>query len=797
MLKIKLEPQLELEWRGENPAPNLFKDYPPLLHQWKTYQADKPLIVNTYNTGTGKTRAALLRLLRRAQDKNFELSYAEDNALLIAPTNELLAQHAKDAQEFCQKTGLPYQVIAISRERLNEYRKQAGFSEADLRNGAVLHQVLNNPASIEPNWNSNYKAAIFVVNPDIFYYAFYFGYAKFDRLPLFRDALEKFNYIIIDEFHYYTPKQFASFLFFIQLSKRDGYIKSQSTRRQFCLLTATPSDKVRQYLERLGLEIEWIEPKALSSEEREHTSETRALAAVELEVYNSEDLAEGLITLVGQQQTQLKHWLDGGEEGAIISGALWRINQIYDSLKGILGESRMGRLTGAETRSGRAVAKGKALILATPTVDIGYNFDRDKARQNIDFLLLDARSSDEFVQRLGRAGRVLGKKERDRVSQVRAIISPEFYAALKSFDGQSLSRVALRELAEANMPARNLLYGYIQSGAIAEAFKPIYQYSKLVATSEKDDIEALFTEVQQLFAADSRFTYSSLQRSLNKFSRADDFYKAIETFPADQEECLNKCKERLMAEQTYRKSKGIKLWSNQQEAFEWLEKDLRCYFTEKARYSFREAFQPPPALVGDPKNLLSSDPIALYDALHIAKNYKAQYFEAVKEWEDKLKLTAPEAAKEAVVCCNLLELRKPGERLQISLQLEAGASSKSDWETLFAYRMTALYGIKVVAENGNLNNRMQNIFKERYIPVLVAEEGSYSHSKLRGLAKQGQVYPYALRVNFNDKVGNYVVVLGTLALQVWAEPSLKGCLTRDSRKVREQEVENNPDCLIF
>src|SRR5690348_16482211 len=66
MLSITLEPQYEEEWLGENPSPTTFPSH-PLYHQWLTYKAESPLIINAYNTGTGKTKAAFLRLLKRAQ----------------------------------------------------------------------------------------------------------------------------------------------------------------------------------------------------------------------------------------------------------------------------------------------------------------------------------------------------------------------------------------------------------------------------------------------------------------------------------------------------------------------------------------------------------------------------------------------------------------------------------------------------------------------------------------------------------------------------------------------------------
>ena len=48
-------------------------EYPPLYHQQRTYDALKAndLVINTYNTGTGKTRASLLRLFDVEERKCF------------------------------------------------------------------------------------------------------------------------------------------------------------------------------------------------------------------------------------------------------------------------------------------------------------------------------------------------------------------------------------------------------------------------------------------------------------------------------------------------------------------------------------------------------------------------------------------------------------------------------------------------------------------------------------------------------------------------------------------------------
>ncbi len=795
-VRLTLEPQYERVWSGEeNPSPATFNPelgHFPLYHQWRTYNATEPLIVNTFNTGTGKTKAALLRLLKRARDTGFNcLDSSEYNALLIAPTNELLAQHVRDAEKFCEENKLPYRVLPITRAELDNYQADSEFSEGDLRRGAALHYILQNPRKVKED--SSKKATLFVVNPDIFYYAFYCLYDKYDRIPLFQDIFTLCNYIIIDELHYYNPKQLANFLFFMSISKHYGYFGG-AANRQFCLLTATPNQHVKEYLKKLGVDIGWITPETAITEEIGRTSEIPALAPVHLEIYSVDELKDGLLTLAFDKKQEIAKWLNDGEDGAIISSALWRINQIYYDLRSTISTDTMGRLTGAESRRGREGAKARRLILATPTVDIGYNFDRfGKTRQNIDFLLLDARSGDEFIQRLGRAGRVLGKQYQNIPSRVLAVVDATFYKVLQSYEGQTLSRLTLSQLAEESLPTRNSLYSYIKTGAIAEAFLPIYRLESMASTQGKPDIEVLFNEVQQLFAADSKFTYERLKASTRNYVQSAQDYANLEEFPTDITDCLNACKLRLMHEQDYRKAHGIKLWSNARDAYNWLQKDLRSYFIEKARFSFRDDFQPPLALVSDSQGLLSSERVALFDALHIVKNYHVKYFDSAKEWQEKLIQPLPEGANEALIFCDLKELREPDERLQIGLKLSVGGYKRTAWEEEegFAYRPTALYGLEVVALNNDhgLHTEVRKMFSERYIPAFVVAKESRSASTMWSLKRLAQFIPYDLQVTFSDgKTHDYYAVLGTMALQVWSEIPRRD-VARDVRDLQSDDDE--------
>ena len=795
MLSIRLEPQYEEEWLGENPSSATFpleEGKRPLRHQVLTYNAASPLIINAYNTGTGKTKAAFLRLKKRVEEKNYNLDSSEDNVLLIAPTNELLAQHARDAKDFCDQNGLPYRVLTMSRATLDEIKSRPGFSEGKLRHGAALHAIMEDPRRTDSN--SRKKATIFVVNPDIFYYAFYFRYTKNDRIPLFQDIFTLCNYVIIDEFHYYNPKQLANFLFFMKLSK-EKYFVDGSTKRQFCLLTATPSEKVDEYLRRLSLtsDPDNIDPRMVFPADVGQTRKVPALAPVYLEVYSIDELkggdqgeVDGLISLANQKRDEISTWLRDGQNGAIISSSLWRIEQTYKCLRSQLSEY-MGRITGPEQREGRDEATHRPLILATPTVDIGYNFDKgNNLRQNIDFLFFDARSSDEFIQRLGRAGRVLGKKQQDIPSRVYAVVDPEFYKALQEYDGQVLSRANLRQLAETILPPRNDLYAYLESGSIAEAFLPIYQLRQMEATSEENEIRALFESIRQLFNEKSTVKYEILRDRMRNFLEQDRCYSAFATLSTEKFDVLEQVivkreqhpakwlepfASRLGKEQERRK-KERDSWVKREDAYEWVLKDLRDYFVEKARFSFREYFQPPLALISDPKKLHTNNPISIDDALRVVRYYDATYFNSREEWEQKVQMTAPEKAKDAVIFCNLKDLRDPGAQLRTGLKLDAGDYMRPKWEETFAYQLTALYGLQVVALNDShgLTSEIQDLFGERFIPALVVAERSRSAVEMWCIQKKAQYIPYKLRITFgDDEAADYWVVLGTMALQVHAE----------------------------
>ena len=145
------------------------------------------------------------------------------------------------------------------------------------------------------------------------------------------------------------------------------------------------------------------------------------------------------------------------------------------------------------------------------------------------------------------------------------------------------------------------------------------------ATAEETEIRALFESIRQLFNEKSTVKYEILRDRMRNFLEQDRCYSAFATLSTEKFDVLEQVivkreqhpakwlepfASRLGKEQERRK-KERDSWVKREDAYEWVLKDLRDYFVEKARFSFREYFQPPLALISDPKKLHTNNPIQL------------------------------------------------------------------------------------------------------------------------------------------------------------------------------------------
>ena len=733
----------------------------PLYHQLRTYEAlrEHDLVVNTYNTGTGKTVASLLYL--------FDLNGTGKNVLFIAPTNALLQQHAEDIEHFVVENELDFKVLRVTAADVRAI-------ESGLRPGETLQRLIRNYLEFESDATRR-RPIILVVNPDIFYYALFFRYGAHDQLNVFERFLTAFDYIVVDEFHYYNSKQLANFLFAFALFDQFGYFEVRG--RKVCLLSATPAPQVITYLDRLfGHRWALISPDNEPPESADYPA-TPTLAPLELTIVEGE--VQKWVTV---HRADLAVWVCQDDlDGAVISSSLWRINETYDILRRVLPEERLGRITGPEPPEARAQATGRDLILATPTVDIGYNFAKlDKRRQNVDFVICDARFGDELIQRIGRAGRVLGKPESDHPSRAVALLPPDAASALTPLNGQTLTRTEFaRAVADCGqLPPRHSLYAYVRSHAITECFWPIWKMGKAMPPDLQDELDALYERVREIFAPNSQRTPGGLRGFFRKHEGRERWLHATRNghIPYDRHTARQVADwlEWLDPEKGRYDPSDLQPHLPQLLANEPQRRALREFVESQAAvtralFAFRDSFQGPTAVVYDPRHLLSSQTVNTYDLFHLISYYqmallanRAQFLRECAETELR---------GEFYVW--LRERREPKLSLELAYESE---DEREVFERKWCGAPVALRGVRLVAREwrgdvvaGALDERITETLAGRPLLLLIIppEDVGAMIARLRGT----EFWSRRLTVRFPDGTAEdgYRALLGTAAFLAHAE----------------------------
>jgi CRISPR-associated endonuclease/helicase Cas3 len=453
-LKINLEPR-DIAACPNPPADIAFMGQ-ALQHQVDVYKAAEyhDIILDLAPTGTGKTKAGL-SVLKYNRDRN---------AVYIAPTNALIEQQTKAAEEFVRDAGLPHVVKAASAKDIKIWPNE----RVGKRSGEKLYNALRETATMFSDCGG--RPLLLVTNPDIFYYAAFFQYDPKDRGNLAHVFYSSFATVIFDEFHLYDAKQLVSLFFYLALSKEFRYF---DYNRKIVLLTATPEPACEAALERLemaGVRIARID----GEKETEYLKPSQT--AVSLELRKRLDKNELISEIAKEVIQRLEHNPD--HYGAVILDSLDQINRLNDQLKDAGYENLCGRITGVIENQSRHRSAQKQVILATSTVDVGFNFERDNApeRQNLDWLIFSTRDRFTFWQRIGRVGRVLGKTQTNIPSDAIAYLPEQAWEqGIENLDCLG-GRVALKQMLESlDCVKRPFLEIYWRSEAFLEIAKPLLE----------------------------------------------------------------------------------------------------------------------------------------------------------------------------------------------------------------------------------------------------------------------------------------------------------------------------------
>ncbi|XHX78538.1 MAG: type I-D CRISPR-associated helicase Cas3' [Stenomitos frigidus ULC029] len=477
-LKIKLEPRHIAACPHPDLPSSLLKafSHQTLQHQIEVYQAavENDIILDLAPTGTGKTKAGL-SVLWHNRDRN---------AVYIAPTNALIEQQTEAAEKFVRDAGLPHVVKAASARHIKEWT----VDRIENRPGEKIYNALREPATIFSECAG--RPLLLVTNPDIFYYAAFFQYNPKDRANIASVFYSSFATVIFDEFHLYDAKQLVSLFFYLALSKEFRYFQYN---RKVMLLTATPEPACEAALKRLeksGVRIAYV------SGETQTDFLVPSQTSVNLEIRKQLE-KQSLTTEIANEVIQ-KLQNQPNDYGAVILDSLDQINLLNQKLCDAGLEKRRGRITGAiQKKDERYKAAQQQVILATSTVDVGFNFERENSpiRQNLDWLIFSTRDRFAFWQRIGRVGRVLGKQQTDMPSEAIAYLPEQAWEqGIEKLDCSG-GREALRQMLEGlDCMKRPFLEIYWRSEAFLEIAKPLLELENLL---EKLPEESLITQLYQ------------------------------------------------------------------------------------------------------------------------------------------------------------------------------------------------------------------------------------------------------------------------------------------------------------
>lgn len=461
-----------------------------LQHQVDVFERsrDADIILDLSPTGTGKTQAGLSVLLHQPNK----------SAIYIAPTNALITQQTEAAKQFVSQAKLPHFVISASASEIRNWPDD----RVGHRSGEKLYNLLRNPATLFPEIGLK-RPVLLITNPDIFYYATFFSYNRLDRENIASQFYQKFATVIFDEFHLYDAKQLVSLLFYLAASKVLGFFKKQ---RKVVLLTATPEKACQialETLERQGVKIANIDGNSDSS----HLIPSQT--SVSVQIKPQLDKEDWLIELADSVEHQLQNYPD--RNGAVILDSKDLVNRLSEALKAKGLHAKTGRITGSTPLPERKIAAQRQVILATSTVDVGFNFERSPIpkRQNLDWLIFSVRDRASFWQRIGRVGRVLGKSITTVPSQAIAYLPQQAWEQGITNLDTSGGRAALSQMLD-NLPCleRPFLEIYWRSEAFLEIARPLSVLEeKLENLPEQALIIEVYTALQGVLGGKRKWNY--------------------------------------------------------------------------------------------------------------------------------------------------------------------------------------------------------------------------------------------------------------------------------------------------
>ncbi len=426
----------------------------PHEYQWKAYQLiqeafkqKKTLCLFLITpTGSGKTLASYAHSIKTGLP-----------VIGAYPTNELLADQERALSDEYKQTGTNI-IERIDSETLDRLQIEYELN----RHSQTLEKILN-------------QRPVILTNPDILFYVIFGLYpAIYSLRERLWSLVGSYKLFVYDEFHLYNVKQQADTAFFIGALNT---IKSD-TPRVFIFASATPNLEIVNLLKnKLNL---WVETVA-STPSNQDSAYTIAHPVNLTLIPSNLDKWQGLKTL--------------DESFDIITSFNQKYSDsryvgIFDSVAGAIGAAKsfknffefaqVGEIHGLSSKKMREESLAKKVTIGTSTIEVGVDF---KGKYEKDFLILEARTSSQFIQRFGRIAR--HNKSLNIPNQVLALV-PDYVSNYFEEKLTSESNITRQEL----------------TNLIEEAYRDLENFERYLSKHALVEMIEASNLVMRLFQAD-------------------------------------------------------------------------------------------------------------------------------------------------------------------------------------------------------------------------------------------------------------------------------------------------------
>lgn len=410
-------------------------------------------------TGSGKTLASYAHSILTGEP-----------VLGVYPTNELIADQERALKAEFETSG-KNRVLRVDSAELDRWQVNYDLK----RHSETLEVLLNH-------------SPVLLTNPDILFYLFFGLYQGQPGVAqrLFRLVADIYSLFVFDEFHLYNIKQVADVAFLIAALQRIN----PSRGRVFIFASATPSSPIVPLLrEKFGLRVETIEGKPSESPQAKPIAHQLRLTCIPADL----DRWQGTTAFAGSTEV-IEAFLQHYPQGRFVAifDAVAAAIEIARLFHERYPELKIGEVHGLSSQEGRDAATLQQVTIGTSTIEVGVDF---KGHREKDFLIFEARTAGQFIQRLGRIAR--HQKNLVIPNNALALIPPYVCNFLESklMGKTSITRKEFYELIDEAYTQPEDFRSYLQKHAPAELHAAVRFIRPLFQPDDKPRINQELDEV--------------------------------------------------------------------------------------------------------------------------------------------------------------------------------------------------------------------------------------------------------------------------------------------------------------